>query len=132
MTESRSYIESFLDYADAFMFLEHTLLDHKDWLITDGGVRYVNHHWQAYVTFERKVSQRWHANSPPVVGETPMAKKPLYGKILVSRAFDLQEDAKEFLSEMKDQYREAGVSIKGDISRTEASQWKATVYAKVS
>lgn len=61
-----------------------------------------------------------------------MAKKPLYGKILVSRAFDLQEDAKEFLSEMKDQYREAGVSIKGDISRTEASQWKATVYAKVS
>ena len=56
VTESRSYIESFLDYADAFMFLEHTLLDHKDWLITDGGVRYVNHHWQAYVTFERKAA----------------------------------------------------------------------------
>lgn len=61
-----------------------------------------------------------------------MAKKPIYGKILVSRKFDKQEDAKSFLSDMKDQYRQADISIKGDISRTPESSWVVTVYEKVS
>lgn len=60
-----------------------------------------------------------------------MAKKPLYGKILASRSFTNRAEAEDFAKEYKDQYKEAGLSIKFDITRTEASEWKATVYVKL-
>lgn len=57
--------------------------------------------------------------------------KPLYGKILVSKNFDNKADAEEFAKEMRKEYREADISLKYDINRTETGQWKATVYAKL-
>lgn len=60
-----------------------------------------------------------------------MAKKPLYGRILASRSFPSREQAEEFAKEYKDQYKQADMSIKFDINRTPASEWVATVYAKV-
>lgn len=60
-----------------------------------------------------------------------MARKPQYGRILASRAFPNRADAEEFATAYKAQYREADISIKYDINRTDDSQWKATVYAKV-
>ena len=53
--ETSGYVESFLDYADAFMFLENHLIEYRGWDIQEAGVRYVNHHWQVYVTFQRKI-----------------------------------------------------------------------------
>lgn len=60
-----------------------------------------------------------------------MAKKPLYGKILTSRSFPTQEEARDFAQSYKTQYKEADMSIKYDINRTAASEWTATVYVKV-
>jgi hypothetical protein len=60
-----------------------------------------------------------------------MAKKPLYGKILASRSFDTREQAVNFAQEYKDQYKQADMSIKYDITRTPASEWQATVYVKL-
>jgi len=60
-----------------------------------------------------------------------MARKPLYGKILVSRSFPTQVEAQDFAKEYKAQYRQADMSIKYDINRTAASEWTATVYVKI-
>ena len=60
-----------------------------------------------------------------------MAKKPLYGKILASRSFTTRAEAEDFAGDYKRQYKEAGLSIKHDITRTEASEWKAIVYVKL-
>jgi hypothetical protein len=60
-----------------------------------------------------------------------MVTKPLYGKILVSRSFPNQEDARDFAKEYKAQYKQADLSIKYDINRTSASEWTATVYVKI-
>lgn len=60
-----------------------------------------------------------------------MKAKPLYGRILVSREFERQEDARSFIAETKAQYKDSGVSIKADISRTPNSYWEVTVYAKL-
>lgn len=58
-------------------------------------------------------------------------KKPLYSRILASRKFEKREDAEEFASEMKAQYKEADLSIKHDIRRTPESMWEAVIYVKV-
>lgn len=60
-----------------------------------------------------------------------MARKPLYGKILASREFPTQEEARAFAQSYKDDYKEADMSIKYDIARTPSSGWKATVFVKV-
>lgn len=60
-----------------------------------------------------------------------MAKKPLYGKVLTSRSFPTQEQARNFAQEMKAQYKEADLSLKYDIARTAASEWTTTVFVKV-
>lgn len=60
-----------------------------------------------------------------------MVKKPLYGKILTSRSFPTQEQARDFAQEMKAQYKNAEMSLKYDIARTAASEWTATVYVKI-
>lgn len=60
-----------------------------------------------------------------------MPKKPLYGRILASRSFPTREEAESFAKDYKEQYKQADLSIKYDINRTEASEWKATVYVKV-
>lgn len=57
-------------------------------------------------------------------------KKPLYGKILTSRSFPTRQQAVDFATEYKEEYRAADLSIKYDINRTEGSEWKATVYVK--
>lgn len=58
-------------------------------------------------------------------------KKPLYGKILASRAFPTRAQAVDFAQSYKEEYKAADISIKYDINRTEASEWKATVFAKI-
>lgn len=60
-----------------------------------------------------------------------MARKPLYGKILATRAFTNQEQAITFAKEYKEQYKAADMSIKFDINRTSASEWVATIYVKL-
>lgn len=60
-----------------------------------------------------------------------MARKPLYGRILVTRDFSNREDAEEFAKEYKMQYKQAGISIKHDIVRTPASDWRAIIYEKL-
>lgn len=60
-----------------------------------------------------------------------MAKKPLYGKILVSRSFPNRADAEDFAKHYKTEYKEADLSLKFDINRTAASEWTATIYVKV-
>lgn len=60
-----------------------------------------------------------------------MPKKPLYGRILASRSFPTREQAESFAKEYKEQYKQADLSIKFDITRTEASEWKAVIYVKV-
>ena len=60
-----------------------------------------------------------------------MARKPLYGKVLVSRAFPTKEKATEFAKEYKQEYKQADLSIKFDINRTANSEWTATVYVHI-
>lgn len=58
-------------------------------------------------------------------------KKPLYSKFLTSAEFSNREDAEKFGKDQKKSYKEAGMSVKHDITRTVNSGWKATLYAKV-
>lgn len=58
-------------------------------------------------------------------------KKPLYSKFLTSAEFNNREDAERYAKSQKQQYKEAGMSVKHDINRTINSGWKATLYAKV-
>jgi len=58
-------------------------------------------------------------------------KKPLYQRILASKEFQTRVEAEEFAKDMKAQYKQADLSIKHDISRTENSGWKAVVFVKV-
>lgn len=68
----------------------------------------------------------------PKVNKIPStAQKPLYGRVLASRAFRTREEATAFAQKIKDDYSVADISIKFDVTRTENSEWKATVYAKV-
>lgn len=70
-------------------------------------------------------------SKPKIVKIPSSAQKPLYGKVLASRAFRTREEATTFAQEIKDDYKVADISIKFDITRTENSEWKAVVYAKV-
>lgn len=58
-------------------------------------------------------------------------KKPLYGKVLVTRAFPTRAEAEAFAKDYKDQYKQADLSMKFDIQRTAASEWTATIYVKL-
>lgn len=55
--EARTYIETFLDYLDAFHYLENLLFEHGDaWEIKDtSGLQYMNGGWRVGASFERKV-----------------------------------------------------------------------------
>ena len=58
-------------------------------------------------------------------------KKPLYSKFLTSAEFNNREDAERYAKDQKASYKQAGMSVKHDITRTVNSGWKATLYAKV-
>ena len=60
-----------------------------------------------------------------------MARKPQYGKILRQARFPRREDAEEFAKEMKQEYRDAGMSLRYDIARNEQGEWECTVYMKI-
>lgn len=60
-----------------------------------------------------------------------MAKKPLYGKVLVTRSFARREDAVSFAEHYKEEYKQADMSLKFDIQRTASSEWTATIYVKI-
>lgn len=55
--EARIYIETFLDYLDAFHYLERLLFEHGDaWEVKDtSGIQYLNGGWRVGASFERKI-----------------------------------------------------------------------------
>lgn len=53
--EARTFIETFLDYLDAFHYLENKLLDYKVWEIKDSsGIQFINGAWRVGISFERE------------------------------------------------------------------------------
>lgn len=60
-----------------------------------------------------------------------MVNKPLYGRILSDRVFPRREEAEAFAKDFKEQYKEADISIKHDILRTPASDWRVIIYVKL-
>lgn len=57
----------------------------------------------------------------------------LYPKVLESRIFDSQAEAKAWGSDKKTDYKEAGNPVKVDVVPADATRrrWKAIVYLKV-
>ena len=55
--EARTYIETFLDYLDAFHYLEQLLHEHgAEWETKDtSGLQYLNGGWRVGVSFEKKI-----------------------------------------------------------------------------
>lgn len=58
-TENRSYIDTFVDFDDAVLYLEKHLLEHAEgWEILEAGVGHVNHQWRVGAVFSRKNEQQ--------------------------------------------------------------------------
>jgi hypothetical protein len=56
--EARTFIETFLDYLDAFHYLEHIISDFGDWEIKDSsGIQYINHAWRVGISVERPLQR---------------------------------------------------------------------------
>ena len=57
--EARTYIETFLDYLDAFHYLERLLFEHgTDWEVKDtSGIQYLNGGWRVGASFEKKIDK---------------------------------------------------------------------------
>lgn len=67
--EARTYIETFIDYMDAFHYLERMLYEHSDWQIKDSsGIQYLNYAWRVGVSFERS-----QGNPIGIATEVPLA-----------------------------------------------------------
>lgn len=60
-----------------------------------------------------------------------MAKKPIYSKIQESPEFSRREDAAKWAKDQKKIYKQAGTSLRYDVKRTDAQNWRAVVSAKV-
>ena len=52
--EARTSIETYVDYLDAFHYLETKLSEYQAWEIKDSsGIQYINHGWRVGVSFEK-------------------------------------------------------------------------------
>lgn len=60
-----------------------------------------------------------------------MAKRPLYSKIQESPEFNTREKAASWAKDQKKLYKQAGTSLRYDVKRTDAQNWRAVVSAKV-
>lgn len=55
--EARTFIEPFLDYLDAFHYLEQKLIEYRDWQIKDSsGIQFMNNAWRVGISFEREAN----------------------------------------------------------------------------
>lgn len=57
--EARTYIETFLDYMDAFHYLEGLIFEHgTGWEIKDSsGIQFMNGAWRVGCSFEKKIDK---------------------------------------------------------------------------
>jgi len=63
--EARTFIETYLDYLDAFHYLETKLMDYRDWTIKDSsGIQYMNNGWRVGISFERDSNKPFEDATP--------------------------------------------------------------------
>ena len=62
-----------------------------------------------------------------------MARKPVYGKVVMERDFVTKDEAEEFAKEYKETNEPSGLSFRYDIAMDPiTSNWTVTIYQKVS
>lgn len=65
LMEARTFIETFIDYLDAFHYLETVLQSYGDWEIKESsGIQYINHGWRVGISVERPISKPAQAELP--------------------------------------------------------------------
>lgn len=62
-----------------------------------------------------------------------MATQALYQNIVESQMFPTQQEAADWGKEKKNEYKQAGMTVKVDINPTDATRrrWKADLFLKV-
>ena len=56
--EARTFIETYLDYLDAFHYLEQKLFEHREWDIKESsGIQFMNSGWRVGISFERPIEK---------------------------------------------------------------------------